>query len=83
MNCGNFTPWPSLLDPRFKIKGFSSASFAELVKSKVLEKAEEIADPARGNPEDNESVEEYHTRNKKSKESSLWEEFDVDKDDSD
>ena len=73
----------TLLDPRFKVKGFLSVSFAELAKSKVLEKAKEMADPVRGNPEDNESVEEYHTRNKKSKESSLWEEFDVDKDDSD
>ena len=61
----------TLLDSCFKVKGFSSASFAVLAKSKVLEKAKEMADPARGNPEDNESVEEYHTRNKKSKESSL------------
>ena len=27
----------TLLDPRFKVKGFSAASFAKMVKSKVIE----------------------------------------------
>ena len=67
----------TLLDPRFKVKGFSSASFA---KAKVLEKAKEIVNSSRGNPGDRES-EENGRRKKKRKEFSLWEEFD--KDDSD
>ena len=32
----------TLLDPHFKMKGFSSVPFAKLAKSKVVEKAKEI-----------------------------------------
>ena len=32
----------TLLDPWFKVKGFSSATFVEMAKSKVLKKAKEM-----------------------------------------
>ena len=35
----------TLLDPRFKIKRFSSAIFAELAKSKVIEMAKGMINP--------------------------------------
>ena len=76
----------TLLDPRFKIKGFSAASFAEMAKSKVIEDAKKIAaannNPSTAPSSSNEESEEITVRCKKrKKESSLWEDFD--KDDSD
>ena len=76
----------TLLDPRFKVKGFSAASFAEMAKSKVIEDAKKIAEvkdnPSTTPSSSNEDPEEVTVRCKKcKKESSLWEDFD--KDDSD
>ena len=69
----------TLMDPRCKIKGFSSATYAEMTKSKVLEKAKEIANQLNGNSPTSGPVEEHEeVRKKKRKESSLWEEFDKD-----
>ena len=69
----------TLLDPRFKVKGFSSATFVEMVKSKVLEKAKEIAESS---SETTGSVEEQECQevvsSKKKKHATLWEEFDRD-----
>ena len=38
----------TILDPQFKVKGFSSATFSEMAKSKVLDKAKEIVSPSDG-----------------------------------
>ena len=61
-----------LLDPHLKVEGFSSAPFAELAKSKIEEKAKDMTNPLR---ERSGSSEETQTR---TKQSSLWGEFDKD-----
>ena len=61
------------------MKGFSSATYAEMAKSKVLEKANEIANQLNGSSQTSGPTEEHEeVRKKKRKESSLWEEFDKD-----
>jgi len=57
----------TLLHPRFKVKGFSSAPFAELAKSKVVEKTKEMIKKKIWQSE------ETQIRKKKTKHSSLWE----------
>ena len=71
----------TLLDPRFKLKGFSSASFAEMAKSKVIEKAKEISSTTgrtTGEQECQEAATVVSSSKKKKKQSTLWEEFDKD-----
>jgi len=63
----------TLFDPHFKVKGLSSAPFAELAKSKVIEKAKEMTNSLR---ERSGSSEGTQIQKKKTKQSSLWEEFD-------
>jgi len=68
----------TLLDPRFKVKGFSSATFVEMAKSKVLEKAKEMVKSS----ETTGSVEKQECRevasSSKKKQSTLWEVFEKD-----
>ena len=56
----------TLLDPRFKVKGFSAASFAEMAKSKVIEDTKKIAEvnnnPSTGPSSSNEEPEEVTVR---------------------
>ena len=64
----------TLLDPRFKSKGFSTASFAETAKSLVLDKVKET-------PETQSEGSEGVVPNKKPrKDSSLWEDFESESD---
>lgn len=65
----------TLLDPRFKAKGFSMASFAEAAKSLVLDKVKEMTQTS-------EETEAEAPRKKPRKESSLWEDFESDNSDS-
>ena len=72
---------PTLLDPRFKSKGFSSALHAEIAKSLVLQELKEMY------KSDSQSLsqdsEENAAPSKRSrKESSLWDKFDDDQSDS-
>ena len=64
----------TLLDPIFKVKGFSAASFAEMAKSKVIEDAKKIAavnnDPSTAPSSSNEEPEEVTVRCKKHKKES-------------
>ena len=68
----------TILDPRFKMKGFSSATFAEMAKSKVLDKAKEIVSPSDGTTSSSVKQETLSVSSKKKKQSILWEEFDKD-----
>ena len=58
----------TLLDPRFKTKGFSMASFAEAAKSLILDKVKEMMETS----ETSEDSEGAAPRKKPRKESSLW-----------
>ena len=61
----------TLLDPRFKSKGFSTASFVEIAKSLVLDKVKEMNKKSG----DSENLEGVAPRKKPRKESCLWEAF--------
>jgi len=62
----------TLLGPRFKLKGFSSASFIEMAKSKVLEKAKEISTTTGSREQEcQEAVTVVGSSNKKKKQSTL------------
>jgi len=68
----------TLLDPRFKSKGFSTASFAETAKSLVLDRVKEMTETPEGSESSDGVAPPPHKKPRK--ESSLWEDFERESD---